>query len=136
MAISEENKNRIRRHLGYGGVQQAATFLLGTPAAVETAFMVEGSYARILPSAELMLYRMLDRLDEIETMIFESAGSIEASEVGNIKLRDDAMEKFVQRYGFFQGEVANLLQIPVNPFDQRFRGYGGGGGINVSISNG
>jgi hypothetical protein len=41
----------------------------------------------------------------------------------------------VQRYQYWQGELANMLQVPPNPFDQRFRGYGGGAGINISVSN-
>jgi hypothetical protein len=134
MAVSEDTKNRVRILLGYGGVQMSATTFLGVPAGVETAFMVEGAFPRLLPSIELRLLAMLDKAEEIDRMIFESAESIEASEVGNIKLRDDAMEKYVQRYLWFQGQVANMLQIPANPFDMRFKGYGGGGGINVPVT--
>lgn len=138
MAVTEHDRNRARKHLGYGGVQQSATFVLGVPAAVETAFMVEGAFPRLLPSAERQFIEALDKLDETERLIFESMSSIETSKVGNIELNQKAFEKFIERYRFWQGTVSNLLQIPPNPFDQRPGlgvGYGGGGGINVPVSN-
>lgn len=132
--ISEVDKNRCRRHLGYGKVQQSATFQLGVPAGVQTAFMVEGTWARILPSAEKDFRETLDRLDATAAQIFDSQGDLEVSKVGNIELNDKMFERLVQRYQFWQGELANMLQIPPNPFDQRFAGYGrGGGGINVPV---
>lgn len=136
--ISEEDKNRARLHLGYGQVQQSATFLLGVPAAVQTAFMAEGAWARILPSAEAMFRKALDQLDVLYEQIFESYANLDAVKVGNIELNTRQHEQLLEKYRFFQGTVANMLQIPVNPFDQRpgvGAGYGGGGGLNVSVQH-
>jgi hypothetical protein len=135
VAVTEHDRNRARKHLGYGQVQAAATFVLGVPAAVETAFMIEGAFDRILPSAESFFREVLDKLDETGRQIFESQSSIEAKKIGNIEINDKMFEQLVQRYQYWQGELANMLQVPPNPFDQRFRGYGGGAGINISVSN-
>lgn len=138
MAISEHDKNRCRVHLGYGQVQQSSTFVLGVPAAVQTAFMIEGTWARILPSAEKQFISTLDRLDQIYERIFESVDNLDAKKVGNIELNDRQFQQLLERYRFFQGVVANSLQIPPNPFDQRFSGYGdgGAGGMNIPVNHG
>lgn len=135
MAITEHDRNRARKALGYGQVQASATFVLGVPAAVETSFMIEGAFDRILPSAESFFREVLDKLDETGRQIFESQSSIEAKKIGTIEINDKMFEQLVQRYQYWQGELANMLQVPPNPFDQRFRGYGGGAGINIPVSN-
>lgn len=138
--ISERDRGRARAHLGYGQVQQASTFLLGVPAGVETAFMVEATWARILPSAEKMFCDLLDKLDDVETIIFEDTPNVAAKKIGNIELNDGQFAMLLQRYRYWQGAVANMIQVPPNPFDQRpglGLGYNGaGGGINVPVQNG
>jgi hypothetical protein len=134
--ISEHNKNRARKHMGYGAVQQSATFQLGVPAGVQTAFMIEGAWARILPSAEDEFVRILNRLDTTEEQIFEDTENLAALKIGNIELNPKEFEQLIQRYRYWQGQLANMLQVAPNPFDQRpilGMGYGGGGGMNAPV---
>lgn len=134
--ISEEDKVRGRHHLGYGGVQEAATFVLGVPAAVQTAFMIEGAWSRILPSTEHLFRNLLDRLDGIECQLLEDQPNLAATAVGEIKLNGKEFEMLLQQYRHWQGALANMLQVPPNPFDQRpllGSGYGGGGSMNVPM---
>jgi hypothetical protein len=117
-------------------VQQSATFQLGVPAAVETAFMVEGTWNRILPSAEGHFRQTLDKLDKLECEILESDEDLRAKKMGDIELNDKLFEQLLQRYRHWQGQLANMLQIAPNPFDQRpglGQGYGGGGPMNVPV---
>ena len=133
--LTEEDRNRVRHHLGYGEVQSSQTFVLGVPAGVQTQFMVEGAFARILPSAEAGLRKLLDKMDRVEERIEESTEDVEVEAVGNIKINDKAFQRLVTRYLWWQRSVANLFQVTPNPYDQRFAGYNGGGGINVSVSH-
>jgi hypothetical protein len=134
--ISEQDKVRARHHLGYGGVQQSATFQLGVPAAMQTAFMIEGTWARILPSHEKMFVNLLDRMDAVERQIIENQGDLAVEKIGEITVNLKQFEMVLQQYKHWQGAVANMLQVPPNPFDQRpllGQGYNGGGGMNVPV---
>jgi hypothetical protein len=135
MAVTERDRNRARGHMGYGGVQQSSTFVLGVPAGVQTAFMIEGAWARILPSAEGAFVELLDKLDRVEHQMEENQDDLAVKKLGNIETNLEEFEGLLKRYFYWQGKLANLLQVPPNPFDQRFAGYsGGGGGINASVS--
>ena len=136
--LTEQDKVRARTHMGYGGVQQAQTFIQGVPAAVQTAFMIEGALNRLLPESEPVLRNLLDRLDGIETQILEDQGDYAAVKVGSIEVNLKEFQHLIVQYQHWQGQLANLLQVPPNPFDQRPMlgpGYGGGGGMNVPVQH-
>ena len=135
MAITERDKVRGRNHLGYGGVQQSSTFVLGVPAGVQTAFMVEGAWDRILPSMEASFVELLDKLDTVECQIEMNMENLAAKKLGDIELNEREFEQLVQRYQYWQGKLANLLQVPANPFDQRFQNAAGAGGVNVAVQH-
>lgn len=120
--------------MGYLQVQDSQTFVLGVPAGVQTQFMLEGAFGRILPSAEKDLRGLLDRLDRVLERLEESEENEEVDSIGDIHLKDKAFQKLVARYRWWQGMVANLLGVMPNPYDQRFASWGGGGsGINVPV---
>jgi hypothetical protein len=134
--ITEQEKVRGRDHLGYANFASQSTFSLGIPAALQTTFMVEGAFTKILPQAEPLFRKTLDRLDQIECQIEENTENVEASEVGEIKLRPDSFKQLIIRYRYWQGKLANMLGVLPNPYDFRpwlGSGYNGGGGVNVSV---
>lgn len=131
--IPEYDKVRCRGHMGYGGVQQASTFVLGIPAGVQTAFMIEGAWERILPSMEAEFCKLLDKLDRVECQIEENMEDLAVEKIGEITVNLKEFEHLMTRYRYWQGKLANLLQVPPNPFDQRFEAWGGGGSMNVHV---
>ncbi len=136
MTISEAQKVRARHHMGYGGVTQASTFVLGVPAGVQTAFMIEGAWARILPSHESFFETILTRLDEIDQQIEDDTANVAADAIDEIKLRKDEFQQLIIRYKHWQGALANMLQVPPNPFDMRpfiGAGYGNASGPGLYI---
>lgn len=135
MAISEDDKSRARGHLGYLEVQEASTFVLGQPAGVQTQFIIEGAWARLLPQAEKRFRQLLDRLDALEQQIEDNSENLAVDELGDIKVRADEFKEIVRRYIWWRAKLGNMLGVTPNPFDQRFNawGMGGGGGINVSV---
>jgi hypothetical protein len=136
--ISESDKDRARGHMGYLAVQQASTFVLGVPAAVQTQFVIEGAWSKILPSAEARFRRYLDRLDMIERQIEEDTENVAVDRIDEIELRADELTQLIKRYKHWQGNLSNLLGVPPNPFDARpmlGQGYNGAGsGINVPVT--
>lgn|SRR5208282_699297 len=137
MAISEQDKVRARHHLGYLNVGSASTFVLGIPAGVQTQFTIEGAFSKVLPQAEPLFRKHLERLDKIEEQIEEDTENVAVDSVDEIKLRPDELRQLILRYQYWQGALCNLMGITPNPFDQRLwlgSGYnGGGGGVNVSV---
>jgi hypothetical protein len=136
--ITEDEKVRCRHHLGYNNFSRAATFVLGVPTGLETAFMIEGAFNFILPTAEARLRKMLDRMDQIECQIEDNMENLEVSKIGEIEVRPDTFEQLRKRYLWWQGAIANMLGVQPNPFDFRpwlGMGYNGGGGMNVPIRN-
>jgi hypothetical protein len=122
--------------MGYLEVMNSQTFVLGVPAAVQTQFMIEGAFSRILPSAEAGFRRLLDRLDGVLEKIEDSEENEVADAIGDIKLKDKAFVRLVARYRWWQGMLANLLGVQPNPYDQRFMSWSGGGsGLNVPVKH-
>lgn len=135
MAVTEEEKVRARHHMGYSGMQAVQTFRVGVPGPIQTAFIIEGNLNNILPQSEMLFRKLLEQLDCIEAQIEENQGNLAVSGVDEIQIRADEFEQLVKRYKWRQGELANLLQCPPNPFDMRWGSWGGGGGINVTVSH-
>jgi hypothetical protein len=131
--ITEDQKARARHHLGYLQVQAASTFQLGIPAAVQTQFVIEGAWDKILPSAEVMFERTLCRLDDIESHMFGGMDLADVTQTGNIQVNPDRLKELGKMYRYAQQSLANMLGIVANPFDQRDWARAGGG-INVGMS--
>lgn len=137
--ITDDEKVRARHHLGYLNVGSASTFVLGVPAAVQTQFMIEGAFSKILPAAEARFRKTLQFLDDIEEQIVENTENVAATGVDEINLNPNEFKDLLTRYRHWQGGLANMLGIVPNPFDQRpmlGAGWGGGGGMNVRVNNG
>jgi hypothetical protein len=130
--ISADEKSRARHHLGYLNVAEAATFTLGTPAAVETSFIVESALDKILDSA-LPLFRMyLCRCDETECQRFSSQPNLQAQQVGDITPGGAAEQKqLIANYDYWRQSLAGILGVPCNPFDKRLDVAPGG--VNVRV---
>lgn len=130
MALSEDEKVKIRHHLGYLGVAEVFTFLLGVPGAVETQFLIEGALHRLLLSTEPLVREILCRLDQLDAARQQVAIGGEVESVGNIKMRGmEALRMVDNQLVEQRGALANAFGVYQNPFDKRSRG------INVGVSN-
>ena len=129
---TDEEKVRCRHHLGFLNVQEAYTFVLGTPAGVETQFVIEGALNRILPAAMPLFRELLAKCDATEAQRFEDQDSLVASKVGTIDLRGrEGQVAQAMQYDYWRQGLSNLLGIYVNPFDKRTDISGGG--LNVRV---
>lgn len=133
MALTEEEKVQIRRHLGFLNVAEAFTFVLGTPAGVETQFIVEGATKRLLVSAEPMVRRFLCELEQLEDARQQAALDATVAKVGSIETQDPqvVLKAIDDQLAHKRGDLANAFGIYQNPFDKRARG-----GINVRVQHG
>jgi hypothetical protein len=134
--LTEDEKARARGHLGYLQVQQAYTFVLGIPAAVQTQFLIEGAFQRVLPSAEARFRQLLTILDGVEQQLVDNQINLAVEAIDEIHINLKEMKHLLDRYEWWRRELANIMGILPNPFDQRFAGMAGGGYINTSVSHG
>jgi hypothetical protein len=130
--LTEDEKVRIRHHLGYLNVQEAQTFVLGIPAAVQTQFMIEGAFAKVLPQAENLLRTLLCRCDEIEKQVFGGSDLADVTKTGNIEVNPKRLADLARYYRIAQQGMTNLLGVTANPFDMR-EWVMSGVGINVPV---
>lgn len=132
--LNEEEKVSIRHHLGYLNVQDAQTFVLGTPASVETQFIVEGAMQRVLEAALPRVRQHIAILDEIERQKVENLELLQVRELGELTINSDGKDReqvqLDEQYNRWVCSLANLLGVYRNPFDKR-KSYRGG--INVRV---
>ena len=131
--LSDEEKVRVRHHLGYLNVGSAGTFAMCVPAAQQALFIVDGAMDKVLPEAEPIVRDLISRLDAVEVEMTDSLENQAAKRVDEIEINDKHFEKCVQRYRWWQQTLANLLASPTNPYDQRFGGWGSKGSLNISV---
>jgi hypothetical protein len=133
--VTDDEKNRVRWHLGYHLVESVATFALGVPAAMQTTFMIEGAMNRILstPGAIEKFRQTLERLDCIENEIMCGIDLASVDVLDTITVRKDRLRELARYYRLFQSALANALGVVPNPWDQRVIFLLADGGINVSV---
>lgn len=135
-SLTPQQKAKIRHHLGYLGVQEVSTFVFGTPASVETQFMIEGAFDNLLPETLPLVVLFLERCDATEQQFFDDTENLAVDQVGNIKLRADEGEQLMGmggRYDYWRRALANAFGCAPNPFDKR-PGLGvGANGVNIRV---
>ena len=135
-ALTAAEKVKVRHHMGYLNVQDAQTFTLGTPASVETQFIIEGAMNRVLAEALPLLREILSELDRIEQQRRCNRENIQVTQLGEISINstgpDRELRQLVQEYDYTVDALANILGCVRNPFDKR-KGHFGTGGVNVRV---
>lgn len=122
---------KIRKHLGYSNVGEAYVFAVGIPTGTQQQFMIEGAMARVMPEGEAEARRLLCILDGIETQGLGDLELLAVDGVGDIKVRNDGQQALDSRYWRYAAELANLLNCPINPYDNRRSG--GLGSLNLRV---
>ena len=134
-ALTEQEKVKVRHHCGYLNVQDAQTFVLGTPASVETQFIIEGAMNRVLEAALPELRRHLSILDTIENQMVCGLENVEVTKMSEMNINSTgehrAQRELRRAYNDWVGSLVNIMGVTRNPFDKR-GGYGLGG-VNVSV---
>lgn len=130
-ALNAQEKVKIRHHLGYLNVLESQTFVLGTPAAVETQFIIEGAMNKVLPEAVSEVRRHLQFLDTIEERMMD-LDLIQVTEIGELKINSTGKDRhdnaLLRKYKWWGQSLANLLGVYPNPFDKR-----SSGGLNARV---
>lgn len=133
MAFSDEEKTKIRHHLGYLNVGLAATFVLGVPAPVQTQFLIESAFEKVLPAGEAKVRELMTICDEYESQLRENKDLRDVNQVGEIQIRPDAFDAQIKEYMFWRAGLGNALGVPPNPYDMRFGSMASNKTMNVPV---
>ncbi len=139
MALTPEERMRIKDHLGWPNPMMIQTFILGVPAAREPLFILEGAMNAINPIAESRVRQTLERLDRIEELIDIDADTLILSKADEVEIDPEQFEKLLKRYAYWQGKLCNFLGVPgPNPWDARLSAWNGlgGGSMNIPVMHG
>jgi hypothetical protein len=128
--LTEEEKVRVRYHLGYVNVGQASTFVLGTPASVDVSFILENAFLKILPAALSLVRELIGKCDACDAQLLEDMPNLAVDAVCDIKLRSDEMQQLDMRYERWRTALANCFGVYPNPYDKRTIG---GPTLNVPV---
>ena len=132
MPFTDDEKVRIRHHLGYLNAAGSQTFVLGTPAAVQTQFQIEGAMDKVLPAALPKARQLLQYLETIEAQMIGDLELLAIDAVDEITIRKTEQPELKREYQYHREGLANLLGIYPNPYDKRF--YNTGSIRNVSVT--
>lgn len=132
MSLTNEERVKVRKALGYVQTKLAVTFSLGIVTNVAYQQLAERAMDQLLPEAEDYIRQLLARFDEIETYIAEDTDTVIASSIGNITLNPDAMKELWKRYKYWRGVLSNALGVPAAPDDAREEMSS----LNVSVIHG
>lgn len=138
--LQENDRARVRHHLGYLQTQPSASIQLGFPSASEPLFLVERAMDQLIPEAVPRILQMLNALDAIELQMLDGLKRLKAQQLGELKLRNSNEEPVEQdllekEYARWAMRLSDSLGAPINPFSARFQnGLYGGAMPNIPIS--
>ena len=136
-ALTDEEKERIRYHLGYLETSLAPSIQFGIPRPLQTLFLVEDAIQLLInPFAIERVRRVLFELDQIEQQISCVRVQLMAEQLGDIKLRSAEPGRTVTdllegEYTRWAKRLADILGVPLYWYSSRFKGRGGAGSIPV-----
>ncbi len=125
VTFTEEEKARIRYHLGYLQSDLVLSTLLGIKALAQPQFLLEGQM-NTLPETAVSLVRMLvGRCDQTEQQMFEAQERLAAKSIERIDLNENEIDKLTERYRYWVLKLAEQFGAPVNAYSAAFQAGGG-----------
>ena len=136
VSLSDQDKERIRYHLGYLEVSSAPSIQLGIPRPIQTLFLVEDAM-QLLGNvfAIKRVQCILDTLDGLEGQLRAAVPSLAADKLGQLQLhplraRGQLFTDSIEReYVRWANRLADILGVPKYPYSARFRRTGPGSQI-------
>lgn len=135
--LNEEEKVRVRYHTGYLNVSAVQTFALGTPASVETQFIIEGAMNKILESALPLVRELIQKCDSTRQQMFEQQENIQVTKLGELVINSTGIDRGQMQlrevYFDWVNQLCNAMGVKQNPYRADTLGQSGGG-INVGVA--
>ena len=125
MPLDAAEKERARYHLGYLGVQPAASIQLGIPRPLQTVFLVESALSNVIEEAFPRVRKILRIMDDVECKLCEAQDRLAAKRLDALELRDNEPDQLEREYTRWGQRLADVLGVPLYPYSSRYRNIGG-----------
>jgi hypothetical protein len=132
MALTAQERERVRYHLGYLNVQLAASISFGIPRPIQTVFLIETAMSNVIAEGEDRVRRMLGVLDRIECLLIDAQERLAAMRLGDLELRENETDKLEREYYRWGGRLADQLGVPFYAYSNRYKNQSGAGNVPVS----
>lgn len=130
MAFTEDEKARIRHHLGYPSWSSLASSInLGIPTGVQPLYLVEQAFERLLPGGEEVVRFDLCQCDAVEAQMGKARSRMAVRSADKVTFANDETEKLEKSLQRWVQKLASDMGCVVNPYDQS----NGGGGLNAKV---
>jgi hypothetical protein len=138
-ALTHEEKEKVRYHLGYLETSMGASIQLGIPRPVQTVFLLEQGLELLTNGYAVNRVRcVLKILEDLECKMQGAVTTLSAESLGDLKLHPlraqgklftDSLESEYRRWA---GRLADIFGVPIYPYSQRFRRTGPGTNVPVN----
>lgn len=125
MALSLQEKVRVRYHLGYPNTDEAASMQLGMIRSADTSYLVELAMNNLRPEAEDLVRDLIKTVDCIECVQRgEAIDRMAAQRIGNLALNTMEPEALQNENERWSKRLADALGVMVYPYGSKFKGVG------------
>jgi hypothetical protein len=131
MALTEEERQKVRYHLGYMSVTAAVQITYGVAKPAQTLFLVELAMNNLMPVAEDKVRQLIGILDGIECRLVDAQERLAASSIDQLKMRADEPDALEHEYYRWGGRLADTLGVPFYAYSNRYKS----GGQTKTVSN-
>ena len=133
--LTEEEKARVRTHLGFPGTSNPSVYMFGQVINVQGSFLVESAMDHLMEHSASRVRQLLGVCDGLEQKMIKAACYLTVESVGDIKMRpnkggESATDALRREYVYWAERLADELGVPYYPYASHFKG----GSMNVRVS--
>lgn len=126
MPLTAEEKVRIRYHMGYPLQGSVRSLFASVPFNRQTLYLLEGVMETIAEESLPQIRKILGYLDKTDEKIFCDQKNMQADQIEELRLNESYHPKLRREYTYWQGRLAQCLDVPLNMDFQPIRGVDAG----------
>lgn len=124
--LTDQEKARVRHHLGFLNVGQGTSIGLGVPTVSELGFILERTMNDILPAAIQTIRDTLTECDCIELQMKQGRTRLIARKTDGVELfGPEEIAELENLYVYWTSNLADELGAEKNPFSKKHQRLGG-----------
>ena len=127
--LTEDEKARCRRHLGFPEVAAVSVYAMGMVIPMQGAFLLEAALDRQTVYSAERVRQLLGILDGFEAKMLKAACYLTVESIGDIRMRGaqsgmTATDLLRREYIYWAKRLTDTLGVPYYPYAEMFQGQG------------
>lgn len=116
MALTDEERTKVRYHLGWHVTSENVINASGLPVSVPAELLLEKNIAVLTPQGETRVRECLCQLDKLEGIQKGAVEDMLVTKAGAVEIRKDYMELVESQYQAWQRKLADALGGGIHVF--------------------